>query len=286
MPTHTPNLVKLSATPFHESLTLLLYGASGTGKTYFAGTAGSRNVIFNAGVGLITLQSPAFLSRYPYDPWTIEIPNDVDQPMDFVCDSLEWLVKTRRADFDIVTVEDFTAIGRYAKQKAVQINKDLGKTNTAESAKKNRGIISPTIADYGEEMNVLEWFLGDLTNIAKTENFHLICTAHERITYNKPAKIGDPPSERAIRPGFTGQTFPDKIPAFFDEVWRLQILGKGTNKKYQATTQGNEKVQAKSRHGGVFAETIDDPSWPKLIQEIQKHKYIPNPDDPNLLIKV
>lgn len=281
----TPDLAKLSARPFNEALTQLIYGPSGCGKTYYLGTAGPRNVIFNPGVGVTTLQSPAFLQRYPFDPWTIEIP-DTARPFDYVCDSFEWLVKNKRDAFDSISLDDFSAMSRFAMRKAIEINKDLGKTTTFETAKKYGGIIAPQIADYGEEMSVLEWFLNEITVLAKAENFHLICTAHERITFGKPPKIGEPAPELKIRPGFTGQTFPDKIPAFFDEVWRMGVFGKGDNKKYQMTTQGNEKVQGKSRHGGVFPEIITDASFPQVVALIKSHKYIPDPDNPDLLIKV
>lgn len=263
---------------------MLIYGPSGSGKTYFQGTAGPRNVFFNAGVGDTTLKSPAFLSRYPFDPLTINIP-PTDAPFEYICDSLDYLVQKKRSEFDVVSIDDFSAIRRFAMMKAIEINSDLNKTTTKVSAKKYGGIIAPQIADYGEEMAVTEWFLNEITTMAKAENFHLICSAHERISFNKPARIGDQPTERAVRPGFTGQTFPDQVPAFFDEVWRFQVVGKGNNKEYRVTTQGNEKVTAKSRHGGVFDETLIDPNFPAIVQEIKKHKYIPDPNDPTLLIK-
>lgn len=279
-----PDIQKLSALPFAEALTMLIYGPSGGGKTFFSGTAGPRNVIFNVGVGITTLQSPAFREKYPFDPWIINVPI-VAQPYDYIIDSVNWLVKNMRSEFDAMTFDEFTAVRKAAMRKAIQINKDLNKTDTEDKMKKNRGVISPQIADYGEEMSVIAHCLDNITQLAKAENFHLLCLAHERITMGKAPKIGEARPEVKVRPAFTGETFPDQVPSYFDEVWRLEVLGKGERKQYRFTTIGNEKVQAKSRHGGVFKEFEPSLTFPEVVQRIKSHKYIVNPDDPTLLIR-
>lgn len=279
-----PDIQKLSALPFHESLTMLIYGPSGSGKTYFAGTAGPRSVILNAGAGLTTLVSPAFRTKFPYDPYIINIPL-VAQPYDYLIDSVNWAVQNLRAEFDVMVFDEFTAIRRMAMRKALQINADLNKSDTESKMKKNRGVMSPMIADYGEEMNVIAHCLDNITQLAKANNFHLLCLAHERITMGKAPSIGAPRPEVKVRPGFTGETFPDAVPGYFDAVWRLEVLGKGANKVRRFTTDGNEKVQAKTRHGGVFSEFENNLTFPDVVQRIKSHKYIVNPDDPTLLIR-
>lgn len=284
-PSFKPDIQKLSALPFHEALTMLIYGPSGCGKTYFAGTAGPRTIIYNAGVGITTLQSPAFRSKYPYDPYIVNIPI-VAQPYDYLIDTVNWSITNMRDKFDVMVFDEFSAIRRQAMRKALQINADLNKSSTQAEAKKNRGVISPMIADYGEEMNVIAHCLDTLTTMAKAHNFHLLCLAHERITMGKAPSIGAPRPEVKVRPGFTGETFPDQVPGFFDIVWRMEVLGKGDKKVRRFTTEGNEKVQAKTRQGGVFNEFESNLAFPDVVQRIMKEQYIPNPDDPTLLIKV
>lgn len=280
-----PDLKKLSAKPFAESLTMLLFGDPGTGKTFFAGTAGPRTVILNVGVGDETLRSPAFLKKYPYDPYIIDVPRDVNQ-FEYCCDSVEWLFKNKAGEFDTIVLDECTAFRAIALQKAIEVNKDLQKTGTADAAKKNRGIISPQIADFGEEINVVNWFLAEITQECKANNVHLIALAHARTTYKKPAKIGEPPMLVKVRPGFTGQTFPDAVLGHFDEVWYLEVVGRGEQKKYRFTTQPNSLLSAKSRHGGVFKETEENIDFPYVVKEIKKHKYIPDPNNPDILIAV
>lgn len=251
---------------------MLIYGASGTGKTYFCGTAGDRTLYMNIGSGIATLQSPAFTTKHQSNPLVVTIPLG-DSSHDMVCDTIDYYLQKRRDEFDTMVVDDASALRRGAMIKAVQINADLNKSTTLAQAKKH-GHIVPAVQDYGEEMSVVESFLSDYTEIAKSHNVHLILTAHERLTYKKGGKIGDPPVLTKIRPGFTGQTFPDTVPAFFDEVWRFSVVGKGSSKRYRITTEGSELVTAKSRHGGVFKEEEESLDFPTVVKRIKEKKYI------------
>ena len=48
-----------------EAWTVLIYGPTKSGKTWFVGSAGSRTLLVNTGSGLATLQSPAFRAKFP-----------------------------------------------------------------------------------------------------------------------------------------------------------------------------------------------------------------------------
>lgn len=284
-PEFIPNIRKLSEVPPDKTITMLLYGITGAGKTFFCGTAGPRTLFINIGHGLTTLQSPAFLEKHPYDPWFVNVPIDVDQ-MDYVTGTIDYAVKNKRGDFDTIVIDDCSALGRIAMQKAIEVNEDLQKTKTNQQAKAHGGLISPNVADYGEEINVLTWFLSTYTEMAKIHEYHFICTAHERQVFGKAPKIGDARPLTKIRPGFTGETFPDKIPAFFDEVWQFEVVGSGEKKKFRQRTVGNELINAKSRHGGIFKEIEEGLTFPEVVKRIQSYKYVPSEADPSLLVAV
>jgi hypothetical protein len=269
--------VRLSAMPFAESLTLLIYGGSGTGKTYFCGTAGSRTLIINIGAGLATLQAPNFTDKYKVNPLVATIPVGMDSH-DGICDTLDYYIQSKSDEFDTIVIDDASSLNKSAMYKAIQVNEDLNKSQALANFKR-LGQLAPGIQDYGEEINVVGDFLRQYTEIAKASNKHLIITAHERLTYRKAQKPNDPPTLVKIRPAFTGQTFPDNVPGFFDEVWRFTVVGRGASLRHRITTQPSEIIVAKSSHGGVFKEEEQDLDFPHVVQRIKSFKYVPVGDE-------
>lgn len=268
--------IRLSAMPFAESLTMLIYGGSGTGKTYYAGTAGSRTLIINIGAGLATLQAPDFTNKYKANPLVATIPIGMESH-DTITDTLDYYIQHKADEFDTIVIDDASSLNKSAMYKAIQVNEDLNKSQALANFKK-LGQLAPGIQDYGEEINVVGDFLRQYTEIAKAANKHLIITAHERLQYRKAQKPNDPPILVKIRPAFTGQTFPDNVPGFFDEVWRFTIIGRGASLRHRITTQPSEILVAKSRHGGVFKEEEQDLDFPMTVQRIKSFKYVPAED--------
>lgn len=264
---------RLSAMPFAESLTMLVYGASGSGKTYFAGTAGTRTLIMNIGSGIATLQAPDFTAKYQANPLIITIPVDHAGSYDVLTDNLDHYLQNRSDEFDTIIIDDASSLHRSALNKAVQINADLQKSQTIHTLNKH-GVIVPVVQDYGEEMNVITHFLSTYTEVAKSLNKHLVITAHVKETWKKALKIGDPPTLSRVRPAFTGQTFPDAVPGYFDEVWYFDVIGRGDKKKYRIKTMGDEIIVAKTRHGGIFSELESNLDFQTTVQKIKARKYI------------
>lgn len=280
------DFVRASELPKAESITLLAYGGSGAGKTFFCGTAGSRTLIVDCGAGHTTLQSPRFKKLHPdCDPIIVDIAkyvkpsglSNMTEGFDLICDVIEQALDHQGENFDTLAIDDMTAVRRYAMAKAVTLNKEMGgKSQTAVHAEKH-GVILPTVADFGSEMAIIEQFLSHYITLAKSYKKHLIVTAHERLTYSKPSKIGDPPSLTNTRPGFTGQTFPDDVTGLFDEVWKFEVIGTGSGEMYRANFVGGEQLTAKSRNAGIFDSLVDrsntsviqNPDFSKLIKLIK-----------------
>ena len=109
-------------------ISAMIYGQKGCGKTWFAGTAGDRNLFITVGnslSGLKTLRSPLFKEKVGADPWVVELHEELDATrmpkkatlLDQVCDTIdEWLAE-RSDDFDTVTVDDATNTRRAALYK-------------------------------------------------------------------------------------------------------------------------------------------------------------------------
>lgn len=271
------SLRRLSDLPVGECETFLIYGANGTGKTALCGTAGDRALFINIGQGIKTLQSPWFKSKYGYNPIVVSINEEFDAHgifktatlYDRICDAIDDGITNFSDQFDYIIIDDASALNMAAMHKGLEFNKSSRKSQTLDEIRR-LGIMFAAVQDYQAEMNLVEQFIIGTINLCKQHNKHFVLTAHTRETFVKGDKIGELPKLHSIRPGFTGQTFPDSIPAEFDNVFFMECVGGGSNRVYRATTEGHEKLIAKSRWGGVFKTTEPNPNLQELVKRIKK----------------
>ncbi len=267
---------RLSEIEVGESVVMLVYGPSGSGKTHFAGTAGSRTLIANTGVGIVTLKSPGFKARHPGVDPIVEtvyegILPDKAAGHDQLCDLLDRYLDPKNPEFneyDTVVIDDATALRRMAMNKALEINADLDKSKSLTASRKH-GSLVVAVQDYGEEMAIVDQFITDYIMLCKKHNKHFILLAHERNEYGKAAGIGQPKPLIKTRPGFTGQTFPDSVTGHFDHVWYLETQGGGDRVFYYARTAGDSALTAKTRWDGVFPVRIQNPNFLNVVKTIR-----------------
>lgn len=258
-----------------ESWILLYYGPSKAGKTYFAGTAGSRTLFINIGDGIETLMAPAFTQKYPEAAKMIMVdireqnPQGIAEAFDLVGDAIYYALANFPNDFDTIILDEATAFRKYAMNKSMELNTDA-RTKGAVRAKRTEDFVKPDIGDYGTEMQMIEWFLGTFIPICKQHKKHFVMLAHERQTFAKPPRIGDDPVLKRVLPGFTGKTFPDQIPQFFDDVFHAEVVGGGTNVVYRMRTAGSESEIGGARHGGIFSVVETNPDFLKMLDRIKR----------------
>jgi hypothetical protein len=256
-----------------ESWVLLYYGPSKAGKTYFAGTAGPRTLFINVGDGIETLMSPAFTSRYPEakDMIVVDIrelnPQGIAEAFDMVGDAIYYALKNFPDRFDWIILDEATAFRKFAMNKSMELNTEARTKSTR--GKRTEDFVKPDVGDYGTEMQMIEWFLGTFIPICKENKKHFVMLAHERQTFSKAPKIGDDPILKRVLPGFTGKTFPDQIPQYFDDVFHAEVVGGGTNVVYRARTAGSEAEIGGARHGGIFSTVEPDPNLQKMLARIK-----------------
>lgn len=259
-----------------ESWILMYYGPSKTGKTYFAGTAGPRTLFLNIGDGIETLMAPAFVNRYKEasrEMIMVDIrernPQGIAEAFDLLCDAVSYALKTFPDKFDNIVLDEATALRKYAMNKATELNTEA-RTRGAARVKRTEEFMKPDIGDYGTEMQMIEWFLGNFTPQFKEANKNFLMLAHERQVFQKPSQIGGEPVLKKIQPGFTGKTFPDTVPAYFDDVWHSEVVGGGTNVVYRARTAGSEMEVGGARHGGIFETVERDPNFLTMLAKIKQ----------------
>lgn len=267
---------RLNDLPLGESVSLLLYGSAGSGKTHLIGTAGSRTLIINTGLGITTLQSKGFRKHHPNINPIIEtvqeqVLPDHAEAFDKCCDILDAYLNIKHPmynEYDTVAIDDTTALKRFAMAKGLEVNAKEGKSTSLAKSKAS-GVIQKAVQDYGLEMDFIDQFIIHYVSECKRLNKHFILTAHERVEYNKPSKIGEQPTVNKIRPGFTGQTFPDSVTGHFDMVWRMEPVGAGERILYQARTAGDSSLVAKTRWAGSFKVIETNPNFLEIIQRIK-----------------
>lgn len=266
---------RLSEMPKGDAMAFLIYGGAGKGKTEFCGSCGSRTLLINTGLGILTLQSPEFKKRWKSDPIVETIIEETlpDKATGHhqVCDILDNYLNPEHPqfnDFDVVCVDDATALRRMAMSLALEINGDLEKSKSTAAIKKYQQKIV-AVQDYGQEMDIVDTFLIDYISLCKKLGKHFILTAHERYEFGKPPGIGQPAPLIKTKPGFTGRTFPDSVQGHFDFTWHMETMGGGTAMKFYARTVGDSSMDAKSRIGGVFPVMWENPNWPATLQKIK-----------------
>lgn len=273
-------LPRLNDKPPGESISLLLYGKSGSGKTRLAGTLGDRTLYISCGEGEETLKSVEFKRFHKSNPILLdphETLNDAGIPdnaiaLDTICTLIDEYLLKHSEHFDSIVIDDLTFLRKFAMFKALDINQALGKSKTKKEILERFDVIIPAVQDYGVEMNIIEWFISTYVQITKAAKKHFIVLAHEKIFYDKPKTIGEAGGVRKVGIAITGQAFPDTIPLLFDEVWHTETIGGGETTVYRVRTQGDEIITAKSRHGGTFNPTENIKHDTSLLQMFERIK--------------
>jgi hypothetical protein len=260
-----------------QSVVQLIYGASGSGKTQYAGSAGhqGRAVFINIGGGAVTLKNPIFRKKYPLAGGMIMVTVDEDvnpanaEAYDKVTSTLEWLFNNKLDQFDSVIVDDITALRRFAMNKGIELNGKVDKSKT-KTIFKNEDIALVGVQDYAAEMSLTEAFIIELVAMCKIAGKHLVMTAHERNLFAPPATIGGEPVLKKTMPGFTGKTFPDAVTGLFDCTWHAEAVGAGTNTAFRMRTLGSESLTCNTKWGGIFKPTEDGLDFPTVVARIQE----------------
>lgn len=261
---------------FDGSVTMLYYAESGAGKTELAGSIGKDGIILEIGAGDLTLRSPGFRSRYKDIPKIAFIHENIDpatglfrsaDAFNQVTDFCDWFLEGQN-DFQTLAIDDATSLNIFARNLGMEANAKLDIGDTMRKSQKV-GFPVPEVSDYGKEINILMWFLGNDVAHFKRRKKNLLITAHERHIYKAPEKVGGEPTITKIIPGFTGKTLPDTIEQFFDFVWRGEVAN-GT--VFRCKTISNQNYKCKTRWSGVFPEEIKNPDFSKVVAVMQSGK--------------
>lgn len=256
----------------------LIFGGSGTGKTWFAGTGGARVLFINIGNGIRTLESKGFFQKHPESMkmLTVDITEkltasglpETAEAFDMISDVIDFALEKRSDEFDTVVIDDASALKKLAMNKGLELNQKIGKSQSLSKGRQLELQIK-AIQDFGVEMDLIEQFIDGYCQIMRAAGKNFIITAHERTIYKKGDTPGDIPTIYRIKPGFTGQTFPDQVPRHFDWVFHSEVVAAGSGPVYRMNTVGDEIITGKCRDAGVFASIEKNPNLKEMLDRVK-----------------
>lgn len=247
-----------------EVLKVLVYGRSGSGKTFGAGTF-PRPVFLDFDKGIATLRNPAFFAKYglpdiQYQQFTeksttkggvVSKHNAFDDAFVYY----ESMMKPDKVDtFDTWVIDTATSLSEVALNKAL-IFMGQNKLSQTHQTAMTQGVVVPKLQDYGAERSLIEQFVAMVLGSGK----HVVLLCHEKELYEGDVVVGRVPL-------LTGKGV-EAICALFDEVYNLQTVRKGPDLFHQVTTEAVGKNMAKSRLG---IPSGTEWNWPAIKTELDK----------------
>lgn len=258
---------RLKDSPPAEIITLLLYGASKSGKTHLVGTLGSRvlYICFSDADGSETLRNKEFFPSL--NPIFRIIPQD-ERAYDRVCGVIDEGLDNYSDQFDTIVVDEMTAFRRAGMKKSIELNLEEKRSQTKSKSDRRGGIIIPTISDYGTEMNLTEHFISQTIDICRREKKNFIAVAHESLIYKKDPStpINAPETLVKIRPSFTGKKAPDDIVAYFDAVLYLEVVNGDV---HRLRCSGDDVLVAGHRFGTTLKSIEMKPNLDELFKRVR-----------------
>ena len=223
-------------------LYILLYAASGGGKTWTLGTfreAGPMYV-FDFDEGMTTLMG----KDIEYDIYKDNIVNGVAlsgaEKMDKKLNEFD-----KECPFSTLCLDSLTT---YSQSRLLH----LCKVNNHPK---------PTLHEYGLLVEDLRKLLKNLP--ARFPDKHIIVTAHEELV--KDEIMGTV----TYKPLIVGKKLPGEVPVYFQEMYRLKVEGFGEKSKYTMLTSSGANYDAKSR---LNLPPVIDPTYSAIMTALKGMK--------------
>ena len=224
---------------------ILIYGASGTGKTHFLGTC-PKPYVFDFDNGAETLMGMG-----------VEFTADLYEPL--VNGTWERF-NTKLQEFEAgkvqgvrtLAIDSLTAFCDMVEARVLKLN--------------NHDVFHKTQEDWGHELSTIEQVMYRLNQCSKY--YHVVVTAHEQL--KEDAVRG----ETFVVPIVSGKQMPFSLPKWFTEVYRLYTdRTKEKKPDYKMLTCADRRYSAKSRLGGL--EETETPDYKYLLT---KYAIKPKPE--------
>lgn len=260
---------------------ILLYGPSGVGKSFTAGTApepqwwltpGGKNeakTIFSPDFIKKHGKKEAFITSVTEDRKKgqfLDNPNGYDRCCHAVDSFLDWN-EQKGAGVQTIIVDNATILEEFMMNKAIMAEYHMAGTTSKTVLAQERayGIRKPHDSTYGGAQSLMDQWINWLRELP----FHLVFIAHH---YEVSEQISGTRERRvvSVRPLFVGQQR-ISVPNKFDNVWYGKVSGGGRSRVYGFQTQRNEIIEARSRVSLLDALQERDVDISEFITRAKEH---------------
>ncbi len=221
-------------------LKVLVYGQSGTGKTYFAGTF-PKPYFFDFDNGMKTLRG----KDIEYDTYADVLRNGiaVESAIQKYEAKLNQVIVDHK--FDTLVIDSVTLLEDMMMANILRVN----------------GRKEPTLYEWGLLISHMQQVFQSFTKSGK----HVVCIAHEIPQKN------DITGEVTILPLISGKKLPGQLPIWFDEVYRAVVTKDSQGiPKYELITRAGAMYTAKSRVGCLAEREV--PSFEVIMNKVKMGK--------------
>ena len=224
---------------------LLIYGASGTGKTHFIGTCPTPYVMdFDNGIESLAGMGVPFT----YDLYEPLVTNTWDK----FNAKLQEFEAGRVQGVRTLAIDSLTAFCDMVEARVLRLN--------------NHDVFHKTQEDWGHELSTIEQVMYRLNQCSKY--YHVVVTAHEQLKEDLVR------GETFVVPIVSGKQMPFSLPKWFTEVYRLYTdRTKEKKPDYKMLTCADRRYSAKSRLGG-----LEETEIPNYAQLLTKYTIKPKPE--------
>lgn len=266
-----PPIMKAEEYNPSESISMLLWGKTKSGKTFFAGSLNDpRTVYVNIGNGIATLYSPLAIAKYGAPSFQlVNLIEDFNDPKLYteVGETFNYFFEEKLNDFDSIILDDASTMNYAAMNHGMTAGEATGRSKAFAMSRKF-GVNIPGKQDFGMQMGLMDQFMRFFTEQCKANNKHFIVLAHDKEVYKGE---GDKRVLANLRPLFTGN---NDIPSHFDLVWMMESVSGGAGNVYRAITEGDEIIEAGSRWGGIFPTKYKNPNFREMRDALISKKPI------------
>ncbi len=241
-----------------DHLRILLYGPSGSGKTFFTGTAPKPMYVFDCDDGIKTLKGVPDIEYDVYKP--NPDPKDMT-PLNKLIAKANKLLQD--CPYETVTLDSLTKLTELVKNRIITIS---GRWSVGPESKDSK----MRIQDWQE----LGYELVEILTKFQHIDANVIITSHNKIKINDDTK-----SVLYLVASGSGQSFPQALPADFDEIYKMEVTKSAgsTPNKYRIMTESDNQWIAKSRlntyQGGELVRVFnkyEEPNFSKLLDKLKK----------------
>ncbi len=188
---------------------------------------------------------------------------------DAVCDLLDVALKLDKSGempFDSLVIDGSTGLRGLAMNKSMEITYATVSNTDKTAMKKYRdhGIALPHDNDWGGEQSLIWKFVNWCFSLDK--HFNLITHVWREEKHNRQDRTV---KLLGIKPAFTGKQR-DDLPTLFDNVWYFTVEGGKRSRVFEAQTQRDEIIEARTRLGGVLPINYRDVNFADAIKKFQQ----------------